>query len=83
MTEEIARIVKGLTKAGELSTSELAHRVGVTPATLRKWKKRGDLPSAPKGRSGQGRSVECMWSPKAQDEVIARANEARGPGPRS
>ena len=64
------------------TTGELATRLGVTAATLRKWKKRGDLPNAPQGQSGQGRGNECLWSPEAQQDAKARRDERRGSGRR-
>ena len=55
----------------ELSTSELATRLGIAPDLLRKWKARGFLKKAPQGVSGQGRSVECFWSEEAAEEARA------------
>ena len=64
----------------ERTTAEVAMMAGVSVATIRKWKKRGDLPSAPIGRPGMGRGNECMWDEAASQEVIARANERRSTG---
>jgi hypothetical protein len=64
-----------------LTTGELATRLGVTADNLRKWKARGHLKLEPKGTSGQGRSVECMWSPEAQEEARwYRDHRTNGPG---
>ncbi len=57
----------------ERTTSEVAAEIGVEPYVLRKWKYRGLLKLAPQGVSGQGRSVECMWSEEAFAEAQARA----------
>lgn len=61
----------------EIPTSELARLAGVTTATLRKWKARGDLKLAPRSRSGAGRGNEAHWSPEAVKEVLRRASENR------
>ena len=66
-----------------MTTGELATRLGVTPATLRKWKKRGDLKLAPRGRSGQGRGNECLWTPEACLEAMRRRDERRTSGHRT
>lgn len=56
----------------ERTTSEVAKEIGIQPELLRKWKKRGLLKLAPQGVSGQGRSVECMWSEEAFSEAKER-----------
>jgi len=61
----------------ELSTSDVAKLVGVTPDVLRKWKYRGFLKLAPQGVPGQGRSVECRWSEAAVEEAKAWARTWR------
>lgn len=53
----------------ERTTSEVAAEIGVEPYMLRKWKYRGLLKLAPQGVSGQGRSVECLWSEEAFAEA--------------
>lgn len=53
----------------ERTTSEVARDIGVAPDVLRKWKYRGLLSKAPGGVSGQGRSVECLWSEDAFAEA--------------
>lgn len=53
----------------ELTTSELAHVLGVKIDNLRKWKTRGFLRKAPQGVPGQGRSVECMWGQESIEEA--------------
>ena len=55
----------------EKTTSEVAKLLGIKPDNLRKWKSRGLLVLAPPGVSGQGRSVECLWSEEAVQEVRA------------
>lgn len=67
----------------ELRTSEVARLFGIPADLLRKWKKRGFLPNAPRGVSGQGRSVECFWSEVAIEEVRARVATTRGKIPRN
>lgn len=57
----------------ERTTSEVARDIGVAPDVIRKWKYRGLLKLAPQGVSGQGRSVECMWSKEAFEEAKAHA----------
>jgi adenylate cyclase len=54
----------------ELSTSEVARRVGVTPQTLRRWQKAGVIPQA---------DVDGVWTPAAtaQARIVARLR-ARG-----
>ncbi len=59
----------------EKTTSEVARSIGVAPDVLRKWKYRGLLKLAPSGVSGQGRSVECMWSDEAVAEAEALAKD--------
>lgn len=54
----------------ELRTAEVAKLAGIKAPLLRRWKYRGLLPSAPQGVSGQGRSVECLWSDEAVQEVL-------------
>lgn len=66
----------------EKTTSEVAAMFGIRPDLLRKWKKRGFLPNAPAGVSGQGRSVECWWSEEAIDEVRSRIAAGANPGTR-
>jgi len=61
----------------EVTTSEAAKLVGVEPDVLRKWKMRGFLKLAPAGVSGQGRGVQCMWSPAAVAEAKAWVNKPR------
>jgi uncharacterized protein YjcR len=61
-------------------TGELAKLLGLSPNTLRKWKKRGDIPDAPQGKSGQGRGNECSWSPLAQQQARDRRDEQRRAG---
>lgn len=61
----------------DVPTSEAAKAAGVAPDVLRKWKMRGFLKLAPQGVSGQGRSVECYWSPEAVDEAKAWAEQNR------
>lgn len=56
-------------------TSEAARIAGVAPDVLRKWKMRGFLKLAPQGVSGQGRGVECYWSPDAVAEAKAWADQ--------
>lgn len=63
--------------ARELATSEVARLAGVPVDVLRKWKCRGYLKLAPKGVAGQGRSIECYWSPAAVQEAIAWAARPR------
>lgn len=70
-------------REGWKTTGEVATMCGVQPYTLRKWNKRGDLPNAPKGWSGQGRSNELLWSPAAVEEAVARAKEGRHSGYRT
>ncbi|WP_370191833.1 MerR family transcriptional regulator [Bradyrhizobium elkanii] len=53
----------------ERTTSEVAALLGIKAENLRKWKRRGLLKLAPQGVSGQGRSVECMWSAEAVQEA--------------
>lgn len=55
----------------ERTTSEVARELGIAPDVLRKWKYRGLLKFAPGGVSGQGRSVECLWSEAAFEEAKA------------
>lgn len=62
------------------TTAEVALLCGVTVATIRKWKARGDLPSAPSGRAGQGRGNECYWTDAGVAEAKARAAENRNGG---
>jgi adenylate cyclase len=52
----------------ELSTSEVARRIGVTPATLRRWQKAGVIPQAD-GNGG--------WTPaaRAQARIVARLRD--------
>jgi adenylate cyclase len=52
----------------QLSTSEVARRIGVTPATLRRWQKAGVIPQA----DGNGE-----WTPaaRAQARIVARLRE--------
>lgn len=57
----------------EVSTSDAAKIVGVKVDVLRKWKYRGFLKLAPQGVAGQGRGVECFWSPEAVAEAKAWA----------
>jgi transposase len=64
----------------ELPTSEVAKLAGVTAATIRKWKKRGDLKLAPHSYAGAGRGNEAMWSSEAVEEVLKRAKENRNSG---
>lgn len=59
----------------EISTLELADRLGITVDLLKKWKRKGDIPSGPKGRHGQG--FTNMWSEQAQHEAFARKAENR------
>ena len=61
----------------ELTTAELASRLGITVDLLKKWKRKGDIPSGPKGRHGQGGGNQNMWSEQAQREAFARKAEAR------
>lgn len=64
--------------ARELSTREVAEKIGVAVDVLRKWKYRGKLKLAPQGVSGQGRGVECYWSA----EAVAEARDfATAPNP--
>jgi len=62
------------------TTGEVATICGVKPYTIRKWIMRGDLPLAPRGRSGQGRGNESLWSPEAFEQVMIRASEHRSTG---
>ncbi len=59
----------------ELTTAELAARLGITVDLLKKWKRKGDIPSGPKGRHGQGRTN--YWTEQAQREAFARKAEGR------
>jgi len=68
--------------ARHMPTGELARTLGLSASTLRKWKKRGDIPDAPKGQAGQGRSNECLWSPLAQQQARERRDERRTAGRR-
>lgn len=61
----------------DIPTSQAAAAVGVEPDVLRKWKMRGFLKLAPQGVSGQGRGVECYWSPEAVAEAKAWAAAPR------
>ena len=63
--------------AKEVTTSEAAKLVGVKVDVLRKWKYRGFLKLAPQGVAGQGRGVECYWSPEAIAEAKAWAATPR------
>src|SRR3989442_90042 len=58
----------GARVSDEYSTSEVARRVGVTPATPRRWQKAGVIPQA----DGNG-----TWSPaaRAQARIVARLRE--------
>jgi hypothetical protein len=67
------RIVMGTLVGEEVSTSDAAKLVGVKVDVLRKWKYRGFLKLAPPGVAGQGRGVECYWSPEAVAEAKAWA----------
>lgn len=67
----------------ELSTSEVAREVGVPADLIRKWKNRGFLKLAPQGVPGQGRGVECLWSPEAVVEVIECARTRQRTKPRT
>lgn len=59
----------------ERTTSEVARDLGIAPDVLRKWKYRRLLKHAPAGVSGQGRSVECIWSEEAFSEAKALADD--------
>lgn len=61
---------------GERTTSEVAKELEIRPDLLRKWKRRKLLKLAPQGVSGQGRSVECMWSEEAFAEAKALSENA-------
>jgi len=52
----------------QLSTSEVARRIGVTPATLRRWQRAGVIPQA----DGNG-----SWTPaaRAQARIVARLRD--------
>ena len=52
----------------QLSTTEVARRIGVTPATLRRWLKAGVIPQA----DGNGE-----WTPaaRAQARIVARLRD--------
>jgi hypothetical protein len=60
------------------TTGEVAAICGVPPRTVRKWVARGDIPSGPKGASGQGRGNELLWSVDAVAQAISRSKEVRG-----
>jgi hypothetical protein len=64
----------------EKTTSEVAEEIGVPVDLLRKWKYRGFLKLAPQGVAGQGRGVECHWSPAAIEEAKTWAATARPTG---
>lgn len=59
----------------ELTTSQLAQKIGCEPYLLRKWNYRGFLKKAPQGASGQGRGKESIWSHEAQIEAIEFASK--------
>lgn len=59
----------------ERTTSEAARDLGIAADVLRKWKYRGLLKLAPAGVSGQGRSVECLWSEEAFAEAKALSED--------
>lgn len=59
------------------ATADVAKLCGVAIVTIRKWRIRGDLPSSPEGRAGQGRGTECQWSEQAIQELHAGAAENR------
>jgi transposase-like protein len=50
----------------ERTTSDVARDLGMSAQLLRNWKRRGHLKLAPPGVSGQGRSVECIWTSKEE-----------------
>lgn len=72
-----------MSRAKELSTSQVAALIGVHPDLLRKWKARGFLKLAPQGVSGQGRGVECYWSDEAIDEARQCAATRQATKPRT
>jgi len=71
-----------MTQTRDLTTSEAAAKIGVPVDALRKWKYRGLLKKAPQGVSGQGRSVECLWSNDAIEEAREVATSRRRGPPR-
>lgn len=49
---------------------EVAKLCGVHWVTLKRWKARGTLRLAPKGRPGDGRGNELWWSKEAVQEAV-------------
>lgn len=67
--------------SGMLSTPESARRIGVTPATIRKWRQRGWLKR--QGLDERGRPLHTVEALKAAEELVRRHGiEASGIDPR-
>jgi hypothetical protein len=64
----------------DITTNELASRIGCSSSLLRMWKSRGHLKLAPPGVRGQGRSVQCYWSEEAAEEAISYSETSRKVG---
>lgn len=76
MTHTLADTLAALGASTEyLPTGELAARLGITVDTLKKWKRRGFIPSGPKGHHGAGTGNENMWSPQAQQEAFTHRSQ--------
>ncbi len=61
-----------MTRKGDMSVKELAHKVGVSPATLGRWFERNDMPT-----SAAERIIEILEIPEeAQPKIFFAPNVA-------